>query len=122
MGHLSYGGRRPHVHACMRVVKATGKPRQCGTTFSITLLVDTYMHPFFSLHIDMEGVPFSTTEIPKKIRLILLISLSLSPSFERTPLVWNLHWVGDYFTIRTPLCCSNRDLNPSSFRCLPGSE
>src|ERR1041385_1863490 len=50
--------------------------------------------------------------------------LSLPPfSFlEWTPLVWSLHLVGDFSTIRTPSCCWNRDPNPSSFRCSYGSE
>src|SRR4051812_5385201 len=52
------------------------------------------------------------------------IDLSLSPfSFlERFPLVWSLHWVGGFSTIRMPSCYWNLDSNPSSFRCSPDSE
>src|SRR4051812_1029021 len=51
-------------------------------------------------------------------------NLSLPPfSFLKwTPLVWRLHLVGDFSTIRTPSYCWNRDPNPSSFRCSIGSE
>src|ERR1041384_3458677 len=35
------------------------------------------------------------------------LSLPISPFYERTPLVWSLHWVGDVSTIRTPSCCCN---------------
>src|ERR1041385_4729971 len=50
------------------------------------------------------------------------LSLPLFSFLEWTPLVWSLHLVGDFSTIRTSSCCYNRDPNPSSFRCSTGSE
>src|ERR1044071_532547 len=50
------------------------------------------------------------------------LSLPLFSFLEWTPLFWSIHLVGDFSTICTPLCCWNRDPNPSSFRCSTGSE
>ena len=50
----------------------------------------------------MEGAPFFNTENSKKIQINFVgLSLSIFPFLERTPLVWRLHLVGDFSTIRT---------------------
>src|SRR3954462_7396103 len=52
----------------------------------------------------------------------VLVSLPPFSFLEWTPLVWSLHLVGDFSSIRTSSCCWNRDPNPSSFCCSSGSE
>src|ERR1041385_947147 len=72
------------------------------------LLVVATAHPCLPLYIDVVGSPFSIQKIPEKIQINYVdLSLPISPSYERTPLVWSLHWVGDVSTIRTPSCCCN---------------
>src|ERR1041385_8057095 len=69
----------------------------------------------------MWRVPLFYTENSRKLQKNSVdLSLSIFSFLERTPLVWRLHWVGGFSTIRTPSCCW--DPNPSSFRCSPGSE